>query len=267
VTGGVRRVLGIAAIVAGVVAAVALWLGAGRRYDNAVADLAPAPIGCDTTLVFDRTGRYTFFVETRGHVGAIDGDCESAARDYDVARTPRVALTLVDSDGDSVDLDRSSGPSYDRDGRRGDGVRSVQIETTGSYVLTATSANTDAMIRVGRDPGRGVGALRLGAVLALVLGVIVGVLLLALGRPRRPAPVSQPVLPWPTRLPTSPPLAPPNANPPIPPPYAPRPPSDAPPPGTRPPTGPPEPSSRPPGGWPARGGPLPPPRPPTSRPT
>ena len=37
-------------------AAVALWLLAGKRYDDAVADLAPAPIGCDTTLVFDRAG-------------------------------------------------------------------------------------------------------------------------------------------------------------------------------------------------------------------
>ena len=63
------RLLGIVALVLGVVGAVALWLMAGKRYDDAVGSLAPAPIGCDTTLVFDRAGIYTFFVETAGSVG------------------------------------------------------------------------------------------------------------------------------------------------------------------------------------------------------
>ena len=40
----------------GVVGALALWLIAGKRYDDAVGSLAPAPIGCDTTLVFERAG-------------------------------------------------------------------------------------------------------------------------------------------------------------------------------------------------------------------
>ena len=107
------RILGIVALVVGVVGAIVLWMLASKRYDDAVADLAPAPVGCDTTLVFDRTGTYTFFVETMGEVGEIDGDCDGDDREYDFDgdETPRVDLTLVDGDGDEVDLDRASGPS------------------------------------------------------------------------------------------------------------------------------------------------------------
>jgi hypothetical protein len=264
------RALGIVVIVAGVVAGVALWFAAGRRYDDAVASLAPAPIGCDTTLTFDRTGTYTLFVETKGHVGEIDGDCESAARDYDVASVPRVTLALVDADGQNVDLARASGPTYDRAGRRGEGIRAVRIDRTGTYVMTAEATNTEAMIRVGRDPARGVAAMRAGAIAILLAGVTGGVLLIVLGRHRRvPAPAVVPGPAWPTDLPIHPPLGPPNANQPIPPPYAPRPlrpPSPTP---SRlsaswPPAAPP-PEPRPPGGWPGRGGSLPPPAPPDER--
>jgi hypothetical protein len=264
---GFRRALGIVLLVAGVVAGVALWLAAGRRYDDAISRLAPAPIGCDTTLTFDRTGTYTFFVETKGQVGEIDGDCESTARDYDVASVPRVTLALVDSDGQHLDLARTDGPTYDRAGRRGEGIRSARIDRTGTYVLTAAATSTEAMIRVGRDPARGVAAMRAGAVTVLLAGVIAGVLLIVFGRPRRePAPVRPHVATWPTGLPVRPPLGPPTANPPIPPPYAPRPPSPAPapPPSSWPPAASPPPA-RPPGGWPGRGGPLPPPPPPRER--
>ena len=273
---GVRRTIGIIVVIVGVVAAIALWFGAGRRYDNAVAGLAPAPIGCNTTLIFDHTGTYTFFVETKGEIGAIEGDCAAAARSYDVSHAPRVTLTLVDENGRNVDLQRTSGPTYDRNGRQGEGVRTAEIDTTGAYTLTAMAASaTDAVIRVGHDPTRGVAALRVAAVLALLAGVVGGILLIVLrGRPRRPVAISPAAPTWPTGLPTSPPLGPPSANPPIPPPYTPRPPSFGPPP---PPTAPPDrwppsgsggpvdPAARPPSGWPGRGGDLPPPSPPSPR--
>jgi hypothetical protein len=264
---GVRRALGIVVLVAGIVAGVTLWLAAARRYDDAVGQLAPAPIGCDTTLDFDRAGTYTFFVETKGSVGQIDGDCESAARHYDVASVPRVTLTLADEDGQNVDLARTEGPTYDRAGRRGEGIRSVHIDRAGTYVLTAAATSTEAMIRVGKDPSRGVSAIRAGAVAALVVGVVGSVLLIVLARPRRqPAPVRQPGPQWPTDLPVRPPVGPPTANPPIPPPYAPRPPSPAPPAERWPRGGATPPAARPPGGWPGRKGPLPPPSPLGERP-
>jgi hypothetical protein len=241
------RVLGIVALVIGVVGAIVLWMLASKRYDNAVADLAPAPVGCDTTLVFDRTGTYTFFVETMGEVGEIDGDCDGDDREYDFDgdETPRVELTLVDDDGDEVDLDRASGPSYDQGGASGSGVRTADIEDTGAYVLRVDSDDDEFIVRVGRDPTSGVVPMRVGAVALLVAGLVLG--LIGLTRGRRPAAGPEPAVAggerWtPLTGPLSPPTAPPYANPPVPPPYAT--PPGWPPPGEQ---------------GPPRGGPLPPP--------
>ena len=219
------RLLGVAAIVIGIVGGVALWLLADKRYDDAVADLAPAPIGCDTTLVFDRVGTYTFFVETKGQVGEIDGDCDTDDRAYDLGddEPPEVGLTLIDADGREVDLESADGPTYDRSGARGTGVSTVRIDDTGDYVLTADADASEAMIRVGRDPSNGVTAMRAGALAVLVGGVVVGVLVLVLAhrrqRPTAPA-VTGPAPAWPQMALRPPPTAPPYANPPVPPPYA-----------------------------------------------
>jgi hypothetical protein len=244
-------VVGVVTLVVGVLGAVALWLLAAKRYDDAVAELAPAPIGCDTTLVFDRAGRYTFFVETKGSVGEIDGNCDADDRTYDLGDEdpPEVGLRLLDQDGQEVDLDRADGPSYDRSGARGSGVGTVDIEDTGDYVLTAEADDASAMIRVGRDPSSGVTAMRVGAVAVLIAGVVLGVLALVLGRRRPPTPAPAapgPAPSWPHPGYRAPPTAPPYANPPVPPPYV----VPARPPG------------QPPLGGPGSGQPLPPPRPP-----
>jgi hypothetical protein len=252
------RILGVLALVVGVVGAIVLWVASSKRYDDAVSDLAPAPVGCDTQLDFEQTGTYTFFVETAGSVGEIDGDCETDDRDYefDGDETPRVELTLVDDDGDEVDLDRADGPSYDRGGSRGTAVRTAEIDATGEYVLRVSAEVDDVMVRVGQDPSSGVLAMRVGAGLLLVLGLVLGIVGLVVGRqPSAEAgPYSYGVPQWPplSGEPFSRPTAPPYANPPVPPPYGrPEPlPSDRPTSGPRP------------AGLPApgeRGGPLPPP--------
>jgi hypothetical protein len=248
------RLFGLIAFLIGLLTAIVLWVVSSKRYDDAVADLAPAPVGCDTTLVFDRTGTYTFFVETKGHVGEIDGDCDGDDRDYDFDGndTPRVELTLVDDSGDEVDLDRASGPSYDRGGSRGSGVRTADIDATGPYVLRVSSDASDVMVRVGHDPSSGVVPMRVGAGALLLAGLVLGGIGLVRGR-RPPAAAEQPFgvegPHWPplTAQPLTPPTAPPYANPPVPPPYAG--PPGFPPPGLPP---------------PRRGGPLPPPTPPPS---
>jgi len=205
--------IGVIVLVVGVIGAVALWLLAGNRYDDAVDDLAPAPVGCDTTLQFERGGTYTFFVETTGAVGDLDGDCEADDRSYelDSDELPRVQLTLVGPGGDEVDLDRADGPSYDRGGSSGSGVRSVDIDDAGEYVLTVEAEEEDVVVRVGRDPGSGVGPMRVAAAALLVAAVVIGALALLLGRGRGPEPVGAPGPgQWPT-LPAQPPIAPPVA--------------------------------------------------------
>lgn len=220
------RSVGVLAIAIGVLGAVALWFVAAKRYDDAVGSLAPAPVGCDTTLVFDRTGTYTLFVETRGSVGEIDGDCDNDDRSYDFDDEPRVELRLLDEDGEEIDLERADGPSYDRAGSAGEGIRTVQIEAEGDYVLEATSDVDDVMIRVGRDPANGVTPMRVGAVVLLAAGIVLGILAFLRGRAQwtiRPGGPGPAAVPWPPAYPSAPPIAPPYANPPTPPPYAPPP--------------------------------------------
>jgi len=244
-------VLGAVAIVAGVV----LWFLAGRRYDDAIASLAPAPVGCATTLEFDDGGTYTFFVETEGAVGEIEGDCAGTDRDYeyDGDALPRVSLTLVDDGGEEVELDRVDEPSYDRGGRAGTAVRTAQLEGGGTYVLTVEANDPDVMIRVGKDPQCGVGAMRISGLVLVGLGLAALIVGLVRGR-RRPA----------TVVPGAPPTAwqPAGGPPPVAPPYAHQP--GAPPYGRTPPSGPVwgSPGTAPPPPPPPRGSPPPPPPPP-----
>ncbi len=244
----------VAVIVAGValVTAVALWLLAGKRYGDAVADLAPAPVGCDTTLAFERTGTFTFFVETRGDIDSIDGDCGAEERDYDYDGDvlPRVSITLRDDNGDELDLDRVSEPSYDQGGSRGAAVRTARIGETGDYTVTVDSNVDDIVVRVGRDPAQGVTAMRVGAFLALLVALGAGLFAALAGRQRTATPAGPDQRSWQPMPGHPPPIAPPYAQVPPNPPYT-WPPSGAPGPRPMPP---------PPSGWgPGRGGQLPPP--------
>lgn len=253
------RMLGLIGLVVAVVGAIALWFLAGKRYDDAVADLAPAPVGCDTTLAFDRTGTYTFFVETAGEVGELEGDCGTDDRDYEFTGDglPRVSITLRDDAGDEVDLDRVSGPTYDRGGSRGEAVRTAEIDEEGDYTLTVDANADDVVVRVGRDPATGVTPMRGGAGALLVVGLGVGAVGLSAGRRRPSEPTSAPgVEPWRPVAGQAPPAAPPYASQPPAPPYE-WPPAD--PPRAQP--------GRPPPPAPASPAPLSPPRPPPRPPS
>ena len=146
-----------------------LWWFAGQRYDDAVADLAPAPIGCDTTLVFDRAGTYTFFLETTGTVGEIDGDCDTDDRSYDLGDDdpPALDVTLLD-DRRRRGRPRPSRRTELRPRRRHRAVasarpRSTRPATTCSRRTPTLATTPRSMIRVGRDPSSGVTAMRVGA--------------------------------------------------------------------------------------------------------
>jgi hypothetical protein len=247
--------LGVAAIVLGVI----LWIVAGSRYSHAVQDLAPAPVGCETTLEFDEAGTYTFFLETKGRVGDIEGDCASIDREYEYTgdALPRVSLTLVDPEGREIDLDRVDGPSYDRAGRVGQAVRQARVEESGTYVLEVEANDPDVVVRVGKDPRQGVMPLRVGGVVLALAGVVAIVLGLVLGR--TPAAPSSGPGPTPYWQPSGgpPPVAPPYAHQPTTPPFAPgRPPGPVFGPGSPAPTG------QEPGRPVVPGQPLPPPSPP-----
>lgn len=182
-------------LLAGVAGGIVMLLLADNRHDKAVEDLARAPIGCATTLDFADTGTFVLFVETKGKVGALDGDCPNANRSYAYAGAgaPDVDIILTDSDGTEVGVSRDRSKSYERGIYAGESVGTVTISASGEYVLTASSAEAEVVVTVGKDPADAMGSLRVGGFIAIGAGVVVGLLMLLLamrrgkGQPVAPA--------------------------------------------------------------------------------
>ncbi len=203
--GGRRAgLLGVGALLlaAGVVAGIVMFLASSSNYEDGVKNLARAPIGCTTSLEFDEAGAYTIYVETVGSIGELRGDCPNTDTDYDSSGDdlPDVDITLVDDDGDEVDLDRDDSTDYDAGGFVGQAVATVQIDEPGSYEITATSDEDEVVVAVGHDPKGDAASMKTMAIAALVAGIVIGGLLIVLGLRRKPAPGAgaPPVPPAPT---------------------------------------------------------------------
>ena len=174
--------LGLASLVAGLVAALGLTIASRNQYADAVGKLQRAPVGCNTEFDFTQTGVFILYLETKGHIGSIDGDCAGAESAYSrtAANRPRVSLLLSADNLDKVGLDRTQAASYDADGFVGQAFREATIDQPGIYTLSVESAESDFAIAIGRNPRRdteglkkiglaiGLGGLLLGALLALV---------------------------------------------------------------------------------------------------
>ena len=189
--------LGMVLLVGLIGAAVALWVASDERRADNVAGFARAPVGCDTTLDFEATGTFVLYLETSGEFGDLAGACDAElSYDRDAADVPQPELTLLDPNGDALDLDDANEASYDVDGFVGNASATVQIDTPGDHVLTVAPTTGDPFaVAVGRLPDDGVALLRWGAVAAAIGGLLLGGLFLVLGSRRPPAPV-QPTAPW-----------------------------------------------------------------------
>ncbi len=188
--------LGLVVVVAGLAVGGALFAMSGSRYDDAVKKLARAPAGCTTTLDFEKTGTFIVYVETKGEVGDVAGDCAGNGTSYerDAGDLPDVSLRLVDPDDDEVDLDDREGVAYDAAGFRGESIHSVRIDTTGRYRLTVSSEDTDFAIAVGKDPEGDSATMKSLGLGVAVAGLVAGAVLMLLGRRRGgPAP-AQPTM-------------------------------------------------------------------------
>ncbi len=214
---------GIVVLIVGLLTGVGLWYSAGQRHDDAVRNLARAPVGCVTTLDFAEQGRYLLFVETRGEIGDVVGDCGvPGAFEWTGTSQPSTTVTLTDPEGRDVGFDSFGGVSYDAAGSTGNAIEGFSIDTPGDHLLTVADAPAGFAIAVGRDPNDGVGLLRAGAALAAAAGVIIGGALFVLAARR----TSPPPVPGPASGPWM--HTPPGASP-----------AGGPPPGWRPVTGPP----------------------------
>jgi hypothetical protein len=189
--------LGVVLLVGLAVVSVALWIASGDRRADNVAGFARAPVGCDTTLDFEATGSFVLYIETSGEFPELAGACEAElVYDRDADDVPQLDLTLLDPNGDELDLDDAGDDRYDVDGFVGSAAHTVQIETPGDHVLTVAPTGGDAFaVAIGRSPDEGVALLRWGAVAAAISGLLLGGLFLVLGSRRPPTPPARPA-PW-----------------------------------------------------------------------
>jgi hypothetical protein len=225
-------VLGLVLLVGGVLGGGAMVAKSASNYEDAVKSLARAPVGCTTTLVFDEPATYTIYIETKGTLGELSGDCEASGAAYDFPgdKLPKVALTLVDGNGDELELQRGVTASYDVGGYAGTAVRTVKIEQAGTYRLNVESDDSGFAISIGKNPKDDSELLKtIGGATALA-GFVLGLTFLLIGlRRRRPetavADVRSPVAPLPGWSPGPYPPAP--TAPPAPPGFGPAPPPAA----------------------------------------
>lgn len=186
--------IGLAMVVIGAAAMVALWFVAAERVDRSAAGLARAPVGCDTTLEFTDTGTFVLFIETRGRIDDLDGRCEAPERyERSSARLPEVSITVTDPAGRPIGLRPSAPATYDAGGFAGTAHREVEITATGRHVVRVESDASDVVVAVGRDPSSAGDGLRLTGLLGGGVVAAAGVVVLVLGLVRRPR--SEQVLP------------------------------------------------------------------------
>jgi hypothetical protein len=180
-------VIGLILFFGGLIAGAAIAYKGMSNYKDAVKSLARAPVGCTTTLVFDKPATFTIYAETKGTLGELGGDCEATSGDYEHAgdKLPKLSLTLDDPNGEPVDLERGATAKYDVDGYVGTAVRTVKIEEAGTYHLDVESDESDFAVAIGKDPeGDNETLLLIGGAVFLG-GFVLGLLLFLLGLRRR----------------------------------------------------------------------------------
>ena len=179
----------VTVLLVGIAAGVGCFLFGGNRAEAAVKHLARAPIGCTTSLDFSTTGTFWLYVETKGTIGDVRGDCPNAKRSYHYtgANTPKVEITLTDPDGQPVALIADAGHSYDVGDYSGTSTAAVQIASTGAYSLSATSDEANVVVAIGRDPESVQNAWRFGGYIAAGVGLLAALVMLFAASRKRPA--------------------------------------------------------------------------------
>jgi len=184
-------ITGLVVLLGGLIGGSVVVARGMSNYKDAVHSLARAPVGCTTTLVFDKADTFTVYIETKGKLGDLSGDCEASGAEYNHEgdKLPKVSLKLINSAGDEIDLPAATGASYDVDGYVGTQNRTLAISTAGTYRMDVESDDTDFAISIGKNPKDANDLMEvIGGGIALA-GLIVGVLLMLLGlRRRKPAP-------------------------------------------------------------------------------
>jgi hypothetical protein len=190
---------GIGIAVAGVVAGGIIAAGAGSTKEETVQKFARAPVGCTTTLEFEKSATFTLFVETKGSAIDVGGDCAGNGATYERSSPdlPEVTLALVDEDDNPVELTESTSFSYDTGSFVGQAIQQAVITKPGTYRLTVSSADTDFAIAIGGDPEADSSTVMAIGGAILLVGLLAGAVLIVLGLRRKGGPAA-PATPPPT---------------------------------------------------------------------
>jgi len=193
--------VGVVLLLAGLVAGGVMFALSTKAVNDTVKKFARAPVGCTTTLQFEKKAVFTIFVETKGAALDVGGDCSGNGSSYDRAAgaPPTVSLSMVDSKDTAVALADSSSFSYDTGDYRGSAVQQVTIAQPGTYRLTVQSKDTDFAIAIGGDPEADARRMKYIGATAVAAGLLLGVLLMLIGLRRRtpPPPSGDDVGTWP----------------------------------------------------------------------
>lgn len=178
---------GIAIAALGIGAGIVMVALSGSAKEKTVKKFARAPVGCTTTLEFDKAATFTIYIETKGAISSIDGDCAASGTTYrrGNADVPQVSLTLLNSADQESVLTATSSPNYAAGQFAGQAYQRVAITEPGTYRLTVTSDDTDFAIAVGGKPDADAKAMSLAGVGAATIGVVLGGLLILLGLRRK----------------------------------------------------------------------------------
>lgn len=180
---------GIALATLGLGAGIVLVALSGSAEKATVKRFARAPVGCTTTLEFDKKATFTLYIETKGIIGSVDGDCAGNGTSYQRGDDdlPRVSITLLNSADEEAALTATDAPTYSVGDFAGQGYQRVQITEPGTYRLTVTSDDMDFAIAVGGQPDADANAMSLAGVVVATIGLLVGGLLILLGLRKKKA--------------------------------------------------------------------------------
>lgn len=174
---------GIAIAVLGIGAGVALVALSGSAEETTVKGFARAPVGCTTTLEFDKAAMFTIYIETKGTIGSVVGDCQTGGASYQRgnATLPSVVLTLLNSNDEAAVLAPAASPKYATGAFAGQAYQRVQVSAPGTYRLTVSSDERDFAIAVGGKPDADSAGMLAAGGGAATVGVLLGGLLIVLG--------------------------------------------------------------------------------------
>lgn len=178
--------VGVVLLLVGLATGAVLLVLAGTAEGRTVRAFARAPIGCTTTLRFDRAGVFTFYVETAGRTAALGGDCRTAGKAFrHQGASPTVDLELTDSSGAPVALSNFQDRSYSASGYEGRSLAQAAIPAPGTYRVAATADVADIGLAVGGSAVAYRNELVTWGAIALMVGGVMGGALLTFGARRR----------------------------------------------------------------------------------